>query len=210
MIYDLSSFLPYKPLKAYMEELPKEAIEYFRKTAFRRVYGQADCLMFPGERFPYFGLVLEGFVCGFTQNGYQRKIHWIATSGEGFAGLIPKRSNTEQLHIGFLTTTQVLLIPPSDLRFAIQHFDSCKKLVENLQMAHHFKKNKLAQLQVLPDLDQRLSRLSSLYPHLDQTLTPYQREELAHVPFDRPMDSRRKIAQKKRIYLTQPKENHLF
>jgi hypothetical protein len=190
MIYDISSFLPYKPLRAYMEELPQEAIEYFRKTAFRRVYGQSDCLMFPGERFPYFGLVLEGIVCGFTQDGFQRQIHWVASCGEGFVGLIPKRSASEQIHIGFFTTTQLVLISPSHLRAAANRFEACAKLFDSLSQNHTFKKMQLAQIQSLPDPEERLNNLKSLYPQLDLILSPYQREELAQLPFDRPTDFR--------------------
>jgi hypothetical protein len=210
MIYDMNSFLPYQPLKAYMEELPQEAIDYFRKISFRRVYGQEDCLLFPGERFPYYGLVLEGIVCGFTQDGYQRHIHWVACCGDGFAGLVPQRSAQEQIHIGFLTTTQLVLIAPSDLRYATKHFDSCKKLVDKLDETHALNKNLLAQIQMLPNAEDRLSFLKSLNPQLELILTPYQKEELVQLPFDRPVD-RRYIASKKRpAYFLQPKENQLF
>jgi len=207
MIYDFSSLLPYKPLRAYLDELPKEATDFFRATAIRRVYGEDDCLMFPGERLPYFGLVLEGLVCGFTRDSYQRKIHWIAGSSEGFAGLIPAKSAKEQIHIGFLSTTQLLLISPSHLRYARTRFASCKKMIDDIESQHLVQKKHLNEIQNLKNPEDRAARFSQQFPLIDPVLSTYQREELIHLPISFSVKPKQK--RKKSLHTTKRKPTSL-
>jgi len=156
--------------------IPPTVKTYVEQHAQVKEYPARSYFMRPGERKPYWCLVLEGMAYGYSFDEAGRQhVYWFALPYQGFIGTRHLYTEAAQpLYIRFIQPTQLLLLSAFKAREGKEHFKELSELMHVLKQQFIKRNNKLIRILQEPDLDKRYASFVSEFPKIERATTAAQ------------------------------------
>lgn len=158
--------------------IPNPAKRYIQRHAQITEFHAGDYFMQPGDRMPYWCIVLKGLANGYTIDADGRQhIHWFALPNQGFTGTRHLYTQQPQLHyIQFLQSTSLLMISSLKAREGKELFPAMSELIH--VMKQHFIDNTNTLVEVLheTDINRRYAAFVEKFPEIERLTTRAQQK----------------------------------
>jgi len=181
--------------------LPQEAEAFLASHGEVCHYARGEFFMRADERKPYWCVVLEGLVCGYTlDQAGRRRIHWFATPMQGFAGVRHLYTPRPSAHyIQFVEVSVVWRIRASKMREAKERFAEMSELLHVMNQRYKDRQDMLIEVLQQPSAYERYTKFLDSFPELANRIEPEQERDFINIArttyyrvLNRYLDERRK------------------
>src|SRR5690606_1203507 len=163
--------------------LPQEAEAFLASHGEVCHYARGEFFMRADERKPYWCVVLEGLVCGYTlDQAGRRRIHWFATPMQGFAGVRHLYTPRPSAHyIQFMEVTRILRFPALRMREGKERFSELNEWLHIMKQQYIDRQDRLAEVLQQPTTYDRFIVFMKHFAELARRTTPDQQMDFINV-----------------------------